>query len=217
MLLPLLVSVMIAHTFSVLLLKRSILTEKIARRGYHLTREYAIDPLEILFAREVMRANVVALPLEAPIDRLVAPVRVDPLGGPQRLYPVIGANGRLEGVVTRFDLRQLADRARTDPTERLAKILRRDVTVAYPDEPLRLIAHRMAETGLTHFPVVERGESRRLIGMLSLEDLLKARMLNLEAERRRERIMHVRLAFPFGLGRSRAAVSTHDDTSAGAA
>jgi H+/Cl- antiporter ClcA len=217
MLLPLLVAVAISHLFTVLILKRSILTEKIARRGYHLSREYATDPLEILFAREVMRANVVALPLEAPIDRLVAPVRVDPLGGPQRLYPVIGANGRLEGVVTRFDLRQLADRARTDPTERLEKILRRDVTVAYPDEPLRLIAHRMAETGLTHFPVVERGESRRLIGMLSLEDLLKARMLNLEAERRRERIMHVRLAFPFGLGRSRAAVSTHDDTSAGAA
>ena len=69
MLLPLLVAVTIAHGFTVLVLKRSILTEKVARRGYHLTREYAIDPLEILFAREVMRTNVAALPAEAPFGR----------------------------------------------------------------------------------------------------------------------------------------------------
>ena len=55
MLLPLLIAVSMAHAFTVLVLKRSILTEKIARRGYHLSREYAIDPLEILFVREVMR------------------------------------------------------------------------------------------------------------------------------------------------------------------
>ena len=62
MLLPLLVAVTIAHAFTVLVLKRSILTEKVARRGYHLTREYAIDPLEILFAREVMTTTVAAVP-----------------------------------------------------------------------------------------------------------------------------------------------------------
>jgi chloride channel protein, CIC family len=52
MLLPLLVAVTIAHGCTVLLLRRSILTEKVARRGFHLSREYAVDPLEILFARE---------------------------------------------------------------------------------------------------------------------------------------------------------------------
>jgi len=55
--LPLLVAAMLAHGTTVLLLKRSILTEKVARRGYHLSREYAVDPLEILFAREVMRSS----------------------------------------------------------------------------------------------------------------------------------------------------------------
>ena len=56
MMLPLLVAVTAAHGFTVLVLKRSILTEKISRRGYHLSREYSVDPLEIIFAREVMRA-----------------------------------------------------------------------------------------------------------------------------------------------------------------
>ena len=53
-LLALLVACTIAHLVSVLTLKRSILTEKIARRGYHVTREYEIDPLHALLVRDVM-------------------------------------------------------------------------------------------------------------------------------------------------------------------
>ena len=54
----------------------------------------------------------------------------------------------------------------------------------------------MAETGLTRFPVVDRAD-RRLVGMVALTDLLKARALNLDAERRRERVFGARIAFPF--------------------
>src|SRR5262245_58941549 len=95
MLLPLLVAVTIAHGFTVLVLRRSILTEKIARRGYHLSREYAIDPLEILFVREVMRTSIAALPSNASFDALVRSLRADftrvdaARGGRQRLYPIV--------------------------------------------------------------------------------------------------------------------------------
>ena len=74
-----------------------------------------------------------------------------------------------------------------------------------PDEPLRFIVQRMADTGLTRFPVIDRGTSRRLVGMISLDDLLKERALNLEAERRRERTMRVQIAFPFRMRRPRDA------------
>jgi hypothetical protein len=33
---------------------RSILTEKLSRRGYHLSREYGVDPLELVIVRELM-------------------------------------------------------------------------------------------------------------------------------------------------------------------
>jgi H+/Cl- antiporter ClcA len=59
MLLPLIVAVTLAHAFTVLTLRRSILTEKVARRGFHLSREYEVDPLEIIFVREVMRADTI--------------------------------------------------------------------------------------------------------------------------------------------------------------
>jgi CIC family chloride channel protein len=55
--LPLLVTATAAFAISVLILRRSVLTEKIARRGLHLTREYSVDPLEVLFVHEVMSAG----------------------------------------------------------------------------------------------------------------------------------------------------------------
>ncbi len=201
MMLPLLVAVTIAHAFTVLFLKRSILTEKVARRGYHLSREYSVDPLEILFTREVMRSNIVALKAGSPFDNLTESLRVDPSRGPQHLYPVVDGDLRLVGVVTRMDLQRHVQDAPGDAQRQLEAMLKREPVVAYADEPLRIIVHRMADSGLTRFPVVERGDGGKLLGMIALDDLLKARVRNLEAERRRERVLRVR--FPFVSGAER--------------
>src|SRR5437660_10836622 len=75
--LPLLVASVVAHAFTVLTLKRSILTEKVARRGYHLSREYAVDPLEILFVREVMLTKVAVLPANAKLAEIWQSLRAD--------------------------------------------------------------------------------------------------------------------------------------------
>src|SRR5207244_11364326 len=105
MMLPLMVAVTIAHAFTVLTLRRSILTEKVSRRGYHLTREYSIDPLEILFVREVVRTNVVALSSSMTLDQTRAIIGDSPRPRRrQRLYPVVDNEQRLLGVVARSHL-----------------------------------------------------------------------------------------------------------------
>jgi chloride channel protein, CIC family len=53
-LLPLTIACIAAYLVTALLMPRSILTEKISRRGYHLTREYGVDPLELVMVRELM-------------------------------------------------------------------------------------------------------------------------------------------------------------------
>ncbi len=72
----------------------------------------------------------------------------------------------------------------------LAEIAKEPV-VAYPDEPLRVVVYRMAETGLTRFPVVDRSDERKLVGVIGLRDLLSARTRNLAEERDRERVLRV--------------------------
>jgi H+/Cl- antiporter ClcA len=196
MMLPLLVAVAVAHAFTVLTLRRSILTEKVARRGYHLSREYAVDPLEILFVREVMRTSIAALPVDAAYDTLRHSLHGDASRGGQRLYPVVAAGNELIGVVTRRDLQAVANAGPPHAGASLAAVVNTRPAVAFADESLRAVVYRMAETGLTRFPVVDRTD-RRLVGMVALTDLLKARALNLDAERRRERVFGARIAFPF--------------------
>jgi H+/Cl- antiporter ClcA/predicted transcriptional regulator len=191
--LPLLLASVIAHAFTVLTLRRSILTEKVARRGYHLSREYAVDPLEILFVREVMRPDVVALPADASIAQLKQALHDTHSQRRQRLYPVVDSDSKLVGVVSSY---QLHDLIQNSNGMRLQDVIKNDPEVAYPDEPLRVTVYRMAETGFTRFPVVEKDGSRKLVGMVSLDDLLKARTQSLDAERRRERILPLRIKFP---------------------
>lgn len=194
MLLPLTMAVFLAHAFTVLTLRRSILTEKVSRRGYHLSREYAIDPLEILAVREVMRTKVLALPVHSPS----APWREWLDDGEktrgQHLFPVVDEDGILVGVVTRRDLQATAGRNGAGATE-LQAVMKADPVVTYPDEPLRVVVNRMAALGLTRFPVVSRG-TPQLQGMVSLQDLLRARERNLHEERRRERVLAWRLPLP---------------------
>src|ERR1700681_233054 len=195
--LPLLVGSVIAHAFTVLTLKRSILTEKVARRGYHLSREYAVDPLEILFAREVMRTAIAVLPAASTIAQIRASLNSDHRQK-QRLLPVVDADGTLAGVLTRKDIRDRVDQEGDAALRRtLNEVARTNASEVYSDEPLRVVVYRMAETGFTRMPVVDRA-SRKFLGLISLDDLLKARARHLEEERRRERTLKLRFLLPNG-------------------
>jgi CBS domain-containing protein len=196
MLMPLLVACFIAHAFTVLTLKRSILTEKISRRGYHLSREYGLDPLEILFVREVMRTNMVALPGEGTLEEARELIHHSRRPQGQYLFPVVDSENGLLGVVTRKQLFELFEQHHDDAAfKRISEIASLEPIVAFADEPLRVVVHRMAETGRTRLPVLDPQSERQLVGMISLNDLLRARTQNLEEERSRERVLRIRIPF----------------------
>jgi H+/Cl- antiporter ClcA len=192
-LLPLLLAVSCAHAFTVLVLRRSILTEKVSRHGFHLTREYETDPLEILFVREVMETEVFVLPSSVTHDQLATALRAR--RGRQRLFAVLDAQGDLAGVVTRWVLEQWATDARDGGSRPLSTIVHPPIT-ARGDEPLRAVINRMAETGRTELPVVDGENPRKLIGSITLRHMLKARMRHLEEEQRRERVLPLHVMVP---------------------
>lgn len=199
--LPLLVAGIMAHAFTVLTLKRSILTEKVARRGFHLSREYAVDPLELIYVREVMRTNIVVLPAERTLEEILPSLRYNHRQQ-QRLVLVVDHNGKLAGVATRGDLfarlEKDKDHAMRQP---LLELITITPTLAYPGETLRTVVYRMAESGLTRMPVVEH-DSGKLVGLVALDDLLKARTRHLEEEQRRDRPLHLRYLLPGASDRS---------------
>jgi len=190
-LLPLLISVGVAYGITVLTLRRSILTEKISRRGYHLSCEYSIDPLEILFVREVMRSNILTLRADMTLETLARMVKTEHRRS-QRLLPVVDDASRLVGVLTRNDVRHaLTAHSKDSSSVTLGELARPNPVEAHPDEPLRIIVNRMADTGITRFPVVQNDGTRKLVGMVALSDLLKARAHQLDEEFHRERVLTI--------------------------
>jgi CBS domain-containing protein len=148
-----------------------------------------------------MRTNIAVLSDKISLKTLSQTLNSNPntsqRGQVQRLYPVMDSEGKMTGVVTRKDLQKLLqEHAITSDNYQLAELVHHNPIVAYPDEPLRTVVYRMAGTGFTRLPVVERSNPQKLIGMISLNDLLKARARNLEEERRRERVLRLHLLFP---------------------
>ena len=188
--LPLLIASAVSYTFMVLTLKRSILTEKVARRGYHLSSEYGVDPLEILFVREVMRPDVVVLPSEKPMREFQQALASEDTQG-QRLLPVINGEGQLAGVLTRGDIHKRVKEKGEGVWQRpVGEFVRKEFIETFPNETLRAVVYVMAEKAITRMPVVER-DTRKFLGLLALDDLLKARARHLEEERRRQQVLNL--------------------------
>jgi len=219
--LPLLATTIVAYGLIVLIMRRSILTEKVSRRGLHVSREYEPDPLEVLLVREVMNTNVVALNdamSSSDLRKLLGSITTKDgetlafRGQKQRLYPVLDAKKYLIGVVTSQDLKRLPSKnndvhndgnnlgngsaVNTEQVDEISSILHSDPVVAYPNESLHSAIYRMARYGYTCLPVVDHGHSGQLLGLLSLHDLVKVSSRKLDEERCRERVLKLRLLFP---------------------
>jgi H+/Cl- antiporter ClcA len=195
MVLPLVVAVTVAHAFTVLTLRRSILTEKVARRGFHVSREYAIDELEILFVRDVMNSDITVLSADDTPAGVVDPIAADRHDRSQQLYPVIDEDANLVGAATFTELSAWAkDPARRDrPLRALADP---SPPIVFASDTLRTTVGRMAERGVTRLIAVNPANARHVVGKVALHDLLKARARHLEDERRRERILPFEYLLP---------------------
>ena len=189
LLLPLLIAATIAHMISVVILKRSILTEKVARRGFHVLREYSVGALDALFVRDVMETDVVTVEPERPVIDVHAAMERRALARRQRILPVLDCSDRLAGAVPWVDV--LEHVASGDRRATIGQIMLRDLVVAFPDETLRDVADRMAARQVGVLPVVTRGSPDVLLGIITQFDLLAAQQRILEEERHRERVLRI--------------------------
>jgi CBS domain-containing protein len=175
-----------ADAVTVLLMKRSILTEKVARRGYHVMREYSVSPLHRLRVSDVMETDVPAVPADLPLDTLFRRLaELDPVLGRRQAWPVVDDAGRLAGIVTRGDLvRALDDVTRDGVTVLDAGT--RTLVVTYPDELLDRAITKMLEHDVGRLPVVRRDDPTRLVGYLGRAGVVAAWLHAAREERDRE-------------------------------
>jgi len=176
----LLVATVTAYAVTVLLLKRSILTEKIARRGQHITREYGVDPYELSRVREVMVHEVDVLRADLTIRETVAVLQA----GRHCIYPVVDAANHPVGLVSRADaLRWKIDGGHEG--ERLGdRASDASLAVVHPDDVVIHAIDLMLATDQGRLPVTDP-KTGELVGLVTRKDLLQVRATVMEDEGKR--------------------------------
>lgn len=183
---PALTATMAAYAVTTLIMKRSILTEKVARRGYDIFREYGVDPLETVRVDQVMTRTVETIRASADIGTTASTYFSQ--GIKFRGYPVVDEVGNLQGLITASDI--LTNRLLSDATvECVGDLPRKQLITAYSHESCREAAEKMASFGIGRLPVVTVENPKTLLGIITRSDLLKPRLTHHEMELKRERII----------------------------
>jgi CBS domain-containing protein len=183
----LLVGSVMAFGVTVLLMRRSILTEKLARRGYHITREYSIDPFELARVREVMDKNVPTVPAAMKLSELSDRIaQGDPDLSRRQGTLIVDEQNQLVGIITRGDIVRALRQNQADGMT-VADAGSTELAVAFPDESLHAALTKMLNRDIGRLPVVERDNPTRVVGYLGRAALLSARMRLHEEENLRQR------------------------------
>jgi len=162
----LLVACVAADAVTVLLMKRSILTEKLARRGQHVMREYIVNPLHLLRVADVMEKDVPTVPAVLPVDGLFQRLAdEDPIMARRQEWPVVDENERLVGLVTRGDLVRALE-LEDGENATVSDLGSRRLVVTHDDELLEEATAKMIAHDIGRLPVVDREDPTRLVGLL---------------------------------------------------
>ncbi len=175
-LLPLLGGCTTAYLLSCLLMKQTIMTEKIARRGIRVPSEYAADEMDQVHVYETATRNVVTVRGDQSIEQAQSWIVSAAPGSSHQGFPVVNASGVLLGVITRRDL---ADPP-CGPHGRVQDIIRRPPVIVYDDSTLREATDHMVRHDVGRLPVISRVHPGKLVGILTRSDILKAHRRRLE-------------------------------------
>jgi CIC family chloride channel protein len=165
--LPLMLTVVIAHFVARRLEPESLYSGWLRRQGEHLEHGRDQDVLRALRVRDAYERSPVVFRADQPADEML-----DQLGpGDQATFPVVNRDGSLLGVVTTAQLGQIA----RDQHARLPVLVAADLaepteTITLADDLLEAI-RRLGVRGTPALPVVEAGTTR-LIGLVSRSHIL---------------------------------------------
>lgn len=184
--LPLMLVCVIADGIALFLMRNSIMTEKLARRGLRIPQDYEADILQQMNVGEVMDSHPPVIPSLTRVEDLAERIaHGDPLLSRHQAYPLVNEQDRLVGIITRGDL----FKALEEPMSAEANVLEAGsdaLVVTYPDELLHDAVMKMLRNDIGRLPVVDRRDPQKLVGYLGRSAAMQARVRRFNDEQVRE-------------------------------
>ncbi|BDU69087.1 chloride channel protein [Geothrix oryzae] len=180
-LLPLLGGCAAAYGISALMMRNSIMTEKLTRRGLRVPEEYSADFLDHILVKEAASREIVTLDAAQSLEATRRWLEAGADGSTHHGFPVVEGDGTVIGVLTRRDLLESS----CSPESALRNLLHRELAVAFEGNSIREAANHMVREGVGRLPVLD--EDAKLVGILTRSDLLEAHASRLRSAERTER------------------------------
>lgn len=166
--LPLMLAAVIADAVSVWLSKESLYTIKLSQKGIHYEHDRIQSPLDFLQVKDVMSPKVDTLATTMTVGEAFN--RMMDVG--HTGYPVVDADGRLAGILTRRDLSKHMQAGKG--AQPLSDVVSGLCITAFPDEMLYRARDRIYQQDIGRLIVVEPGDRKKVVGILTRSDLLRA-------------------------------------------
>ncbi|MFS9532418.1 CBS domain-containing protein, partial [Klebsiella pneumoniae] len=177
-----------SYALSVLMMPRSIFTERLARRGHHIVQEFATDTLETTKAQQIMTTAPETLPVTMPMYQVIA--LMSDLHAHHH-YPVVNAQGRFIAVVSRKEIIPLQLQQRSTQLTLQEFIGDEPQISAHADTLCSHIADYLfnEEMGMV---VVTEAESGQVKGVITRHDIFRVRYLAKKAESHKVKYLRFR-------------------------
>ena len=208
-LLPLLGGCSAAYLVSLLMMRSTIMTEKLARRGTDVESDYAVDYLSQILVKDVASPDVVALDADNAVEEVRDWMASREEETRHQGFPVVDKEGNLLGVVGRGDLLDLE--LPIDATVR--DVIKRPPVVIFADNTVRQAADHMVRQGVGRLPVVTRSDPNHVVGIVTRSDLLAAHATRLDSANRASRTIRLELrALPWRFRQSKVSLGDEPGT-----
>ncbi|MDD8017073.1 MAG: chloride channel protein [Bacteroidota bacterium] len=169
-LLPLLGGCTASYFASFFLMKNTIMTEKIVRRGVKVPSEYAADFLDQLFVKDFAAKKIVTLRGDDTVLKVRTWIETETPGSTHQGFPIVDEQHHLIGVLTRRDIFEKS----ILETCTVRSLIKRPPAAVYEDCSLREAADHMVKHNVGRLPVIARTRPSHVIGIITRSDLLSA-------------------------------------------
>ncbi len=177
-LLPLLAGCSAAYLVSSLMMKNTIMTEKIERRGVKVSNEYEVDFLTQILVKDYATTKVYSINSDDKISEVREWLNSGGEGTLHYGYPVIDKDKKIIGILTRREI----ENAKSQAERKISEIIKGNLVVIYEDSTLREAADMIAFHKISLLPVIAQNDKSKLLGLITHDDILKARRINIEKE-----------------------------------
>jgi chloride channel protein, CIC family len=167
--LPLMISCVIATLVLKWISKDSIYTMKLKRRGIDILKINKVDLLERIKVSEAMfKKKIVTVTESTTLKNAEILLKSTSHKG----FPVVDDNGLLKGMVTQQDINNELNKGRGDLI--VGDVMSSEIVFCFPDETLKDALVKLGTNNIGRIPVVESNNPLKLIGLVTRKCVVEA-------------------------------------------